>query len=149
MALKLPPEQFPVIFAALTALDGFKSATIDGRETFHVPFSFSAKTTWNKAKNIDIFQKLTTELEKNRQSVVAKYSGSKSKNVPDDKLQAFSDEWSAFIESAMDVSGVLLFDRQELNVFDPETNPKGNKIGSNTLQALMPLLKPEDNEAPV
>ena len=133
--MKLKLKSIQGLLVALSELDGVRKNNV------LEPYSFSAKTTWNKAKNIKILRHEHELLNEHRLELVVKYSGDKTKDVPAEKASEFMLEYQDLLEIEQDISGLLLFKRENFNIFDEKENPKGNKIASTTLATLDVLIE--------
>lgn len=132
--MKLLYKELRSVLAAHRALDGLmKNGELD-------PYLFSCKVTWNKSKNLELLEREVNRLEKIRRERIAAISGGRGKNVPADKETQFALDWEDFLETEVEINGLLKLSHEDLNVFDPKENPTGNKIPSTVLTALRPLI---------
>ncbi len=142
-APKIKLSQIQTLLTCLSGLDGRQRIIKDanGAETaVFEPFEYSVKVTWNRVKNIGLLERKSADLEKQRNKLREKHGAVGTGEVPKEKRQAFLDEWIKTLEIEEELTGGLTFTEKELNLFDPEDNPTGNKIPGTVLATLMPFI---------
>lgn len=131
--MKLKLKEVVPLLNALRALDGL----LDHGELR--PFTFSFKVTWDKKKDIGLLQKEAERMQAVRTEKQTQYAGGRGREVPADKIEEAARDWEAFLETELDLP-LLAFTVADLNVYDKQTNPDGNKIASSILAALDVLI---------
>lgn len=124
MILKL--SNLDPLYKALSELDG------------NPPFKFSAKLTWNKARNLSTLGKRLELLGKTRNDMIKPMLSDGQNEIPKERIPEFVFAWSEMMEVEEDIP-LLTLDPQGLNIFDPDSNPEGNVIPATVLERLMPL----------
>jgi len=130
--MKIRLNKLPGLLAALKATDGTPSS----------PFKYAAKFTWNRTKNIKLLQREFDAMQEHGQTLLTKGSADPL-NPTEDELKKVNQEFTELQKVDTDISGLLLFRRDDFNLFDPVANKTGNVIPAQVLAELDVLTEPE------
>ena len=148
--MKLKLNQIAPLAKALGALDGRRNLEeIDGKkQAFFSPFAYSAKFTWNRVKNLGILTRKAADIELLRVEIALKHRGKASNaEVPELNRPAYFAELEAALAIEEEVPGLLRSTRDDLNLYDPETNPTGNQLTAAQILAVEPLIDLDEKPA--
>ena len=134
--MKIRLNKLPGLLAALKASDGTPSS----------PFKYAAKFTWNRTKNMKLLQREFDTMQEVGQALIT--AGSKDPlNPTEDELKAVNQKFTELQKEDVEINGLLLFKRDDFNLFDPVTNKAGNVIPAQVLAELDVLTEPEPDPA--
>ena len=151
--MKLKITEIIKLFNGLMGLDGLKKGlTQNGGEgeavTVFVPFKFTGKFTLLKVQLINALRKPIEDYNKAVADLQEQYKAQPGE-APDSLLKKAVALRAGIkdIESfEHEVAGMRTFKFSDLNIYDPETNPKGNVIASSIIEQVFPLIE-EDKPA--
>lgn len=123
--MKIKLSKLPQLLAALRALDG----------TPPTPFRYTAKCTWNRAKNLRLLQREFDAMQEVGQALLTKDSRDPL-NPTEDEMKIANQKFNELQREDREVGGLLIFQREDFNLFDPVDNKAGNVIPAQVLSEL-------------
>ena len=130
--MKIRLNKLPGLLAALKATDGTPAS----------PFKYAAKFTWNRTKNLKLLQREFDTMQEVGQALIN--AGSKDPlNPTEDELKIVNQKFTELQKEDTIINGLLVFRREDFNLFDPATNKTGNVIPAQVLAELDVLTEPE------
>jgi hypothetical protein len=148
--MKLKLKQVQTLAQALGALDGRKRIEeIDGKkQAIFEPFAYSAKFTWNRVKNLGILTRKAADIELLRVEIALKHRGKATNaEVPELNRPAYFAELEAALALEEELPGLLRGTREDLNLYDPENNPTGNRLTAAQILAVEALIDLDEKPA--
>lgn len=142
--MKLTILQVAEIQAGLLDLDGLqKPGAQEGSGAIFVPHKYSGKFTLRRVTLINVLKAKLKEFEEAMESLRLQHKTGAGPGVDKDKAAAFGKALEEMKTSPNDVDGLRQFKLADLNLYDPETNPKGNVLAAAIIERVLPLIEDE------
>jgi hypothetical protein len=139
--MKIKLAQVNPLINAISALDGNFRAVKDGTSEKIVfdPYQLGSKFTWNKVKNLKLLRRKSEEIEEACADLWKTSGGEGKTKLEGPDAIAFNKAKKELLQTDEDMP-LLMISEADLNIFDPEKNPSGNKIPATTIADLDVLL---------
>lgn len=142
--MKLTILQVAEIQAGLLDLDGLqKPGAQEGSGAIFVPHKYSGKFTLRRVTLINVLKAKLKEFEEATESLRQQYKTGAGPGVDKDKAAAFGKAFEEMKTWPNEVDGLRQFNLADLNLYDPETNPKGNVLAAAIIERVLPLIEDE------
>lgn len=141
---KLSPKTLIAIYSGLLDLDGLqKPAAAEGSAPVFVPHKYSGKFTLRRVMLLNVVKAKLDEFEQAVESLRKQHKTGDGPGVDKDKAGAFGKALEEMRCTPIDVENVRAFKLADLNLYDPETNPKGNVLAASIIERVLPLIEDE------